>query len=123
MEHFKIPKNLQKPEFRFVKLGDWDKWKHQKTKKTQEFYEIVDNFKPDLIIVDCLQRVCSFDIDKENALISSLFTGEYQMNTITLNLPEIEKERLLFLTSKIIISREDLVEIGSIISMALRRKL
>lgn len=45
------------------------------------------------------------------------------MNTITLNLPEIEKERLLFLTSKIIISREDLVEIGSIISMALRRKL
>lgn len=45
------------------------------SKKYLEFAEIVEDFKPDLIIVDCLQRVCSFDIDKENALISSLFTG------------------------------------------------
>ncbi len=45
------------------------------SKKYLEFAEIVESFKPDLIIVDCLQRVCAFDIDKENALISSLFTG------------------------------------------------
>lgn len=51
--------------------------------KHSQFEEIVEQFKPDLIIVDCLQRVCGFDIDKENALISELFTNTVRpmMNT------------------------------------------
>jgi len=43
--------------------------------KTIKFCETVGEFAPDLIIVDCLQKICSFDIDKENALINDLFTN------------------------------------------------
>ncbi len=45
------------------------------SKKFLEFLEILEEFKPDLIIVDCLQRVVSIDIDKENAQISAMFTS------------------------------------------------
>jgi len=43
--------------------------------KFKKFEEVMDEFKPDLIIVDCLQRVVTFEVDKDNALISDLFTG------------------------------------------------
>jgi len=40
-----------------------------------KFTEIVRSFKPDLIIVDCLQRCVTFEVDKNNASISELFTN------------------------------------------------
>ncbi len=44
-----IPKQLQNPEFRFVLLGQWDKWKHKETGKEQEFppegYDILNKEK------------------------------------------------------------------------------
>jgi len=45
------------------------------SKKFLEFTEILKEFKPHLIIIDCLQRIVSIDIDKENAQISAMFTG------------------------------------------------
>lgn len=39
-----------------------------------KYEEIIRNFKPDLIIVDCLQRFVSIDLDKDNQGISEFFT-------------------------------------------------
>jgi len=52
-----------------LKLDDPESKKFQKFKK--EFLE----YKPDICIVDCLQRVVRFEVDKDNASISELFTG------------------------------------------------
>ncbi|KKM82124.1 hypothetical protein LCGC14_1322730 [marine sediment metagenome] len=43
-------------------------------KKFSEFRKIVAEFKPDLIIDDCLQRSVNFEVDKDNASISKFFT-------------------------------------------------
>ena len=43
-------------------------------KKFAEFRKIVAEFKPDLIIDDCLQRSVNFEVDKDNASISKFFT-------------------------------------------------
>lgn len=43
-------------------------------KKFQQFKRLVSDWKPDLIIVDCLQRVVSFECDKDNQAISTFFT-------------------------------------------------
>ncbi len=43
--------------------------------KYKLFLKKVEEFKPDLIIVDCLQRFVSFDVDRDNAAISQFFTG------------------------------------------------
>jgi len=44
--------------------------------KTKEFYRILNNFQPDLIIIDTLQRCVSFDVDVDNKAISEFFTGK-----------------------------------------------
>jgi len=44
------------------------------------------------------------------------------MKPLTIQLEETELKRLLFLKSKIILSREDLAETGDIVLTALRRK-
>ena len=45
------------------------------TPKFLKFKELFLEYKPDLCVVDCLQRVVSFEVDKDNASISELFTG------------------------------------------------
>jgi len=45
------------------------------TQKFKKFKELFLEYKPDLCVVDCLQRVVSFECDKDNASISELFTG------------------------------------------------
>jgi hypothetical protein len=39
------------------------------------FKNLINDFRPDLIIVDCLARVVSFEVDKDNASINELFTS------------------------------------------------
>lgn len=51
-------------------------------RKFQEFKRIVAEFKPDLIIDDCLQRSVSFEVDKDNASISRFFTEIVRPMTI-----------------------------------------
>lgn len=46
----------------------------RKDLKFTEFMKIINNFQPDLIIVDSLQRCVTFEVDKDNAQISELFT-------------------------------------------------
>lgn len=46
----------------------------RETFKYKEFCEKVKEFQPDLIIVDCLSRVVTFEVDKDNRAISELFT-------------------------------------------------
>ena len=41
----------------------------------EKFRELILDFKPDLIIVDCFQRCVSFEVDKDNQSISEFFTG------------------------------------------------
>lgn len=47
----------------------------RRLEKINGFNILLEEFKPDLIIVDCLQRCLSFNIDKENEKISAVFTG------------------------------------------------
>jgi archaellum biogenesis ATPase FlaH len=47
----------------------------RKLKQMTDFYKLLEEFNPDLIIVDCLQRCLSFNIDKENQLVSEFFMG------------------------------------------------
>lgn len=46
---------------------------------TTKRYELLEDYilenKPDLIIVDCLQRVVTLEVDRDNAGISAFFTG------------------------------------------------
>jgi RecA-family ATPase len=44
-------------------------------KKFEKFRELVLEFKPDLIVGDCLQRLVTFEVDKDNAKISDMFTS------------------------------------------------
>ncbi len=44
------------------------------SEKFKETSEIIENLKPDLIIVDCLQRVLNIEVDRDNKGISSFFT-------------------------------------------------
>lgn len=46
----------------------------RKNKKFENFKILLEEFKPDLVIIDALQRCVTFDIDKENKMISELFT-------------------------------------------------
>lgn len=43
--------------------------------KYKAFEELIENIKPDLIIVDCLQRILSLEVDRDNQGISAFFTG------------------------------------------------
>lgn len=43
--------------------------------KFTKFLDILKNFRPDLIIIDCLQRCVTFDVDIDNKSISEFFTG------------------------------------------------
>lgn len=43
--------------------------------KQKKIIQFVEEFQPDLIVVDCLQRVLGIDIDKENQLLSHFLTG------------------------------------------------
>lgn len=43
-------------------------------KKFEKFKELLFEYKPDLIIIDALQRCVSFEVDKDNRAISELFT-------------------------------------------------
>jgi len=45
------------------------------SKKLKKLIKIILDFKPDLVVVDCLQRVVTFEVDKDNSQISELFTG------------------------------------------------
>jgi len=47
---------------------------NRRDKKFDKFEKLVDSFKPDLIIVDSLQRCVTFEVDKDNTSISELFT-------------------------------------------------
>jgi len=44
------------------------------TERYLSFTKVVRDFIPDLIIIDCLQRCVTFEVDKDNAAISELFT-------------------------------------------------
>lgn len=44
-------------------------------KRFEKFRELYLEFKPDLVVGDCLQRLVSFEVDKDNAKISELFTS------------------------------------------------
>ncbi len=44
------------------------------TKRYLKFTKVIKDFIPDLIIIDCLQRCVTFEVDKDNAAISELFT-------------------------------------------------
>jgi len=46
----------------------------RETERYLKFTDLVRKFQPDLIIVDCLQRCVTFEVDKDNAKISELFT-------------------------------------------------
>lgn len=46
----------------------------RRDKKFLLFEDLVKNFKPDLIIVDALQRCVTFEVDKDNQKISQFFT-------------------------------------------------
>lgn len=63
------PLNIKFFSFEGLKLDRTD------TEKFSLFKDFIDEFKPDLIIVDCLARVVSFEIDKDNASINELFTS------------------------------------------------
>jgi len=43
--------------------------------KQKKILEFIEQYKPEVIFVDCLQRVLSIDIDKENQLLSEFFTS------------------------------------------------
>ena len=43
--------------------------------KQKKVLKLIEDFKPDIIILDCLQRVVSFDVDRENQKISDFFTS------------------------------------------------
>lgn len=43
-------------------------------KKQKQLYNFIKEFQPDVIFVDCLQRVLYFNVDKENQLISEFMT-------------------------------------------------
>lgn len=43
--------------------------------KFEEFEEILNEFKPSLVVIDTLQRCVSFDVDIDNKSISEFFTG------------------------------------------------
>lgn len=59
-----------------IKFISFSGLKFDRNDKTlQKFYKIMEEFKPDLIIDDCLQRSVTFEVDKDNAAISELFTG------------------------------------------------
>jgi len=47
----------------------------EKNLKFAKFIGEMEKFKPDLIIIDTLQRCVSFDVDKDNKEISEFFTG------------------------------------------------
>ncbi len=47
----------------------------RRLEKMNGFNNLLEEFKPDLIIVDCLQRCLSFNVDKENEKMSAVFTG------------------------------------------------
>ena len=51
------------------------KFDRKGTENYMRFTKTVREFRPDLIIVDCLQRCVTFEVDKDNASISELFTG------------------------------------------------
>ena len=42
--------------------------------EAEDFKKLIYEFKPDLILIDCLQRVVNFEVDRDNASISRLFT-------------------------------------------------
>lgn len=42
--------------------------------KFQKFKDLLEDFLPDLIIIDALQRCVTFEVDKDNRAISELFT-------------------------------------------------
>jgi len=42
--------------------------------KLKKFKELLAEFKPDLVIIDALQRCVTFEVDKDNRAISQLFT-------------------------------------------------
>jgi len=46
----------------------------RETETFLKFSKIVRDFQPDLIIIDCLQRCVTFEIDRDNTSISELFT-------------------------------------------------
>lgn len=69
-----------------LKIGDDEKLKIRyftlnnlkldvECERTKKFEEILEEFKPDLIIIDTLQRCVSFDADTDNKSISEFFTG------------------------------------------------
>lgn len=43
--------------------------------KQKRIISFIEQFKPDLVFVDCLQRVLGIDIDKENQKLSEFLTG------------------------------------------------
>ncbi len=55
--------------FENIKLNDISSLKYK------AFEELVLTIKPDLIIVDCLQRCVNFEVDRDNQSISEFFTG------------------------------------------------
>jgi len=55
--------------FENIKLNDTSSLRYK------AFEELVLNIKPDLIIVDCLQRCVNFEVDRDNQSISEFFTG------------------------------------------------
>lgn len=65
----KQPLNIKFLSFEGLKLDRLD------TEKFEQFKQLLEDFKPDLVVVDCLARVVSFEIDKDNASINELFTG------------------------------------------------
>ncbi len=56
--------------------------KLDKIEKQKRILDFISEFQPDIIFVDCLQRVLSFNIDKENQLISEFMT-EFVRPSIT----------------------------------------
>lgn len=69
-------KDLENDDLDFISLSfSGLKLDQPMSKKFKEFEELLDRHRPNLVIIDCLQRVVSIDIDKENAQISEMFTG------------------------------------------------
>ena len=64
--------------FENIKLNDTSSLKYK------AFEELVLNLKPDLIIVDCLQRCVNFEVDRDNQSISEFFTGVVRQFTKTI---------------------------------------
>lgn len=44
-------------------------------KPNEKFQQLLEEFQPHLIVVDCLARTISFDVDKDNSSISNFFTS------------------------------------------------